>query len=269
MKDRLPLEKLVDELRMSRKYRNLCDQTLKRVAEWAILRYSAKEATKAAKRKLHQVYAAFQHTNDLDSLLSRVESLPNDSDTSAFRAGCFELLRGHTSTAERLPYLEELYSSIWNITGHPSTILDLACGYNPFTVPWMDLSPETKYWAFDIDQRLTSSVNEFFSRQGLPTLAETRDILSDLTHPAADVVFLFKTLPCLEQQRHGSALELLRKLRGRHIVVSYPLSSLSGRDKGMKETYSNQMGLIASSLEVPFTILEFSTEIYFVLSTGA
>ncbi len=263
----VPVENIVANLREAKKYRHLADQTLERVARWALERHpSGRDATKAAKRKLHQVFAAYGQPNDLDTLLGRVVSLPGSADKDALRAGCLDLLRGHASTAERLPYLEQLYPALWSVTGVPNSVLDLACGYNPFTVPWMGLASGAQYRACDIDHRLTAAVNMFLQNQGRLPLAETRDILSDVPDGEADVGLLFKTLPCLEQQMQGSGRDLLSGLRCRHIVVSYPLESLGGRDKGMRRTYTDQMQKLAATLELPVHAVEFPSELYFILS---
>ena len=71
---------VVEHLRQSKKYRDLCDETLVRVADWALLRYpTLKAATKAAKRKLHQVYGAYVGTIDAGRLACLLDELdPND-----------------------------------------------------------------------------------------------------------------------------------------------------------------------------------------------
>jgi len=54
------IERIAELLAAAPKYRNVSPETLSRVAAWASVRYrSDKEILKAAKRKLHQVYAAY------------------------------------------------------------------------------------------------------------------------------------------------------------------------------------------------------------------
>ncbi|HEV7786322.1 MAG TPA: 16S rRNA methyltransferase, partial [Thermoanaerobaculia bacterium] len=54
------VERIAGLLAAAPKYRDVSPETLARVASWASVRYrSDKEILKAAKRKLHQVYAAY------------------------------------------------------------------------------------------------------------------------------------------------------------------------------------------------------------------
>ena len=49
-----------------------------------------------------------------------------------------KLLISHKSTKERLEYYPGLYKSLFNITGKPASILDLACGLNPLSYIYID-----------------------------------------------------------------------------------------------------------------------------------
>jgi 16S rRNA (guanine(1405)-N(7))-methyltransferase len=261
---------IVAELRQARKYRHLDDQTLERVARWALERSpTTREATKTAKRKLHQVFGAYTEADDLRSLQARVAGLPASSEIPTFQVACRELLSGHASTKERLPALEKLYPTLWGLTGCPGSVLDLACGYNPFTLPWMGLDSHAEYRAYDIDHRLTAAINDFLRALGRPPTAETRDVLTNPPDQEVDVVLLFKALPCLEQQVRGAGEQLLRRLRCRHMIVSYPLESLGGRLKGMRTSYSERVRYLAASLSYRVQEVEFPSELYFVLAANS
>ena len=54
----------------------------------------------------------------------------------------------------------------------------------------------------------------------------------------ADIAFMLKLLPVLEAQSTGSGFRLARDLNVRHLVITYPLKSLGGREKGMARHYS-------------------------------
>ena len=69
---------IVHGLKRSRKYAHTCEETLMRVAAWSAERHrSPKEALKAAKRKLHQVYGAYLEPASLRKVAEQVAALPS------------------------------------------------------------------------------------------------------------------------------------------------------------------------------------------------
>jgi 16S rRNA (guanine(1405)-N(7))-methyltransferase len=257
---------IVAELRASRKYRHLCAETLERVAHWALDRHPAKEASAAARRKLHQVFASYCECADLDRLAGRVAALPDPADAEELRTGCRELLANHASTAERLGLLDGLYETLWREIGRPGVVLDLACGYHPFALPWMGLKDSAVYHGCDIDTRLVAAANAFLARLGRSPNVVCKDVLIGMPDCRADVALLLKTLPCLEQQQKDVGPEFLRAIPARHVVVSFPAASLGGRRKGMRVTYDSRMSEIAAQLNVPVRPLEFATETFYLLT---
>jgi len=260
---------VAEGLRQSRKYRWTCDATLLRVAEWAAGRHrSPKEALKAAKRKLHQIYGAYVVPGDLGRIERLIDAIPPEPSGDALRAACRDILACHASTRERLPILDEAYAMLAELPGPVDSVLDLACGLNPFALPWMGLAPDCAYQAWDIDSRLVGAVNRFLGRLGRAPSAECRDVLVDPPDRPADVALLLKTAPCLERQEKGSVLSLLRRLRTRHVVVSFPLRSLGGRDKGMAGNYGRFMDRVIGELCVAAERHDLRTEVFYVLRLG-
>jgi len=257
---------IVAELRRTAKYRDLCEDTLIRIASWAEARYPApKEAIKAAKRKLHQVHGAYLDRAHLDQIRRLVESLPQETSKRALRDACLPILRCHASTRERIGILEDAFPKLLDRIRPVEVILDLACGLMPFALPWMALSPNVRYVPVDINQGLTGLVNLFFQRIGHPQTAACRDILVSPPDIQTDAVFLLKTLPCLEQQEKGSALRLLRKLRTRCALISFPTRSLCGRGKGMPHHYGAFMAGLIRELGVLAERFAYPTEIFYFL----
>ena len=158
---------IVNDLRRTRKYRELCEDTLYRAASWALMRHKTpKEALKAAKRKLHQVYGAYLNGIDFGKLEDWIDNLSSSSSQASLRETCLRILDCHTSTAERVPILDSCFSDLFRETGEPTSILDLACGLNPFALPWMGLSPNISYFAWDVDKRFDFSDERFFYSYG-------------------------------------------------------------------------------------------------------
>ncbi|MDH7569751.1 MAG: 16S rRNA methyltransferase [Armatimonadota bacterium] len=258
------VDQIVAELAQSRRYAFVCPETLRRVATWAAQRYPPRHAAAAARRKLHQVYGAFLAPRAAARVAREVEALPPNPPTGVLEETCRRVLALHASTAERLPLLEGLYPDLF-ASHPPCRVLDLACGLHPFAIPWMGLGKEVCYLAYDIDTRLTTAINTFFAHLGIAGQAVSGDLLVSLPNHPADLVFLLKTLPCLEQQEKGAALRLLSALRAPRIVVSFPARTLGGRDVGMREHYAAFMADLAHALGACTHEVSRPNETFYVL----
>jgi len=252
---------VVAQLRSARKYRHLCDDTLNRMADWALVRHpSAKAAVKAAKRKLHQVYGVYADTVDADAITGAIRRMGDDP-----RPECAEILRHHVSTAERLHILDDVYAALWERTGKPRSVMDLACGLHPFSLPWMGLN-EVRYIACDIDLRVVNCIAAFFGVLGIDGTADCRDLLVNTPQEEADVALILKTLPCLEQQEKDAAYRLLADIRAEKVVVSFPARSIGGRDRGMERHYEDVIQRLVARLTWKIDLLSFPSEVFYVLS---
>lgn len=258
----LLIQRVVDDLRQSRKYRDVCEQTLVRMAEWALVRYpDVKAACKAARRKLHQVYGAYVGQVDVRRIGQALDRL----DAENPRPACAEILRGHVSTAERWGILEDVFPVLWREIGRPDSVMDLACGLNPFALPWMGLDGAA-YYACDIDVPLMACAQRFLDAMDIRGKAECRDLLVSLPEQRVDVALLLKTLPCLEQQEKGAGMRVLQGLDAMHIAVSFPARSIGGRDKGMVAHYDGVIRQVAEALHRQVCTLTFPGETFYVLT---
>ena len=260
------VERAVGRLSQTSKYKHLHRETLERIAAWACARYrSDKEVLKAAKRKLHQVYAAYVIPGTA-ARLARLVAEPGRRHPESLSAICRQAMELHASTAERLPIVEEVYQRIFAVTGSPRRVLDLASGLHPFSLPWMKYREIELYSAMDVDCQLMALMNAFFSTHLPGVLAcECRDILVRPPDQVADVAFLLKTVPCLEQQEKGASLRLLRSLKVRPVVVSFPARSLGGRNKGMEAHYARLADDLVERLGGRAEALRFPGELFYVI----
>ena len=157
------MENLIQKIKQSKKYRNIPEETIARVIEWAMLRAKKeKEIEKVAKNKLHQVYGAYFDQTRIKKIEKALQALEMPITTSNIKATCSKVLRFHASSQERLPLLDEFYSQLFQQLTPPNKIMDLACGLNPFTLPWSLEQCEFFYYDADIDHSSVKLFNQYF-----------------------------------------------------------------------------------------------------------
>jgi len=227
-----------------------------------------KTAVKATKRRLHQVYGAFEWSLNYDDAYERLQLAYKTGLEIEIKAASRDILSLHSSTRERLSLLERFYSEIFQATGQPAALLDLGCGLNPIALPWMGLPAETRYTPIDIDAQRIGFLNRYLALAGRQSLARCQDVLVR-PPPEADVALLLKMSPSLERQESGATLRLLDQVSAPFVVLSYAIKSLGGREKGMLDHYGRQFRDLAADRSWSVTRLVFETELVFVVERRA
>ena len=260
------LDQVVSAVASSKKYHAVCADTIRRIAARELAhRGSVKEATKATKRRLHQVYGAFEEELDADVACQQLGAAYLSGSEAAIKSACRQVLMSHSSTRERLPILDRFYRAIFEASRYPGSILDLGCGLNPLALPWMDLGADLRYTALDIDADRIRFLNRYLALAGLQPRARCQDILVQPPDDEADLALLLKMSPTLERQEAGGTLRLLEQLHAPAIVVSFALKSLGGREKGMQDQYARQFSELARDQAWQIQALVFETELAFVV----
>ncbi len=268
------LDRIVTAVTTSKKYRSICADTIRRIAERELAsRGNVKAAAKATKRRLHQVYGAFEQDFDYEAAYQRLQDAYELDSDDEIKTACRHVMGQHSSTRERLPILDQFYRDIFQITGQPSLLLDLGCGLNPLALPWMDSvppqgsgqTPGVRYVPLDIDADRVHFLNRYLALAGLEPLARCQDILSHPPNDAADVALLLKMSPTLERQDPGATLGLIEQLAAPYIVVSFAIKSLGGREKGMVEHYQQQFLGWLRDRQWPAEKLVFDSELVFIV----
>jgi 16S rRNA (guanine(1405)-N(7))-methyltransferase len=260
------LDRVVAAVASSKKYHAVCADTVRRIAERELThRASLKAATKATKRRLHQIYGAFEQGFDYDQAHQDLEMAYNVGSEGEIKAACLGILGQHSSTSERLPILDSFYQAVFDIAGQPGSILDLGCGLNPLAIPWMGLCPDKQYIALDIDADRVRFLNRYLDLAGFEPLARCQDILAEAPVDRADLALLLKMSPSLERQEPGATLRLLDRLVTPRIVVSFAVKSLGGQEKGMLQAYGRQLPELLRNRKWQIQRLEFDTELVFVV----
>ncbi len=214
-------DEIFAKLCANRKYGDVHPDAIRRAVEDARRRYrKPKDVEKAARERLHGITSAFNGLRGADSV----------DDLEA-------LLALHASTRERLPLarMDSLYRRVFEITGAPESVLDLACGLNP-----LYLLRRCGCRVTGVD--LSRSCVELLSREPGFT-GVWGDLLSEETIPSGrfHIALLFKALPLLERQKAGSAMEIMRRIDAADLIVSFPTRTLGGRGVGMERGYSEWM----------------------------
>ena len=126
---------------------------------------SLKETEKAMREKLHQIIAPYLGDPDYALEEARLAEAAAQGE-DALKEWCLRILFVHTSSRERIPHMELFYRTIFERIGTPESILDTACAFNPFALPWMGLPKETAYHAYDLHTPRVRLLNSFSGHTG-------------------------------------------------------------------------------------------------------
>lgn len=221
----------MSDVMTSKKYRDICPDTVERIyAQERLRRKSEKEADKAARTCLHQITGAFMTADEIRQAERLLQAyLGGDTDALV------KTLRLHSSTRERMQGAEALYGRILAASGHPETVLDLACGLNPLILGGMGLGVS----GVDISGGCVRLVNEWAKACGWKIKAQCADLLCGPALEKADLALMMKLLPVLEQQKKGAAMALMAAVPTPVMAVTFPMRTLGGRKVGMEKHYSD------------------------------
>ncbi len=261
-----PLNDLTAAVLAGPKYAAIVPELARRLAAAELAKgRSPKEALKATRNKLHQVGGAYLGGRmDYPDWADRLAAV--SADPAALQAECRAILAAHASSRERLPILDDFYAAIFAALGPVNSVLDVACGLNPLTLPW--LPPDLTYYGVDIYTDMTAFCDEFRARLGRPGRVWAADVLAQPPDTAVDVAFVFKTLPCLEQVDKDAGRTLLRALNAARLVVSFPVTSLGGRAKGMPANYAARFEALAAAEGWPIQPLNITGELVYLVEKG-
>jgi 16S rRNA (guanine(1405)-N(7))-methyltransferase len=228
-------------------------------------RKTAKEAVKAARSKLHQIGLVYLESPK--PVIADFSTIAQDQihDRAYQKKWVTPYLNQHVSTKERQTFIQVFYEAIFQQLPPVKAVLDLACGLNPLCRPWMPLAAEVPYIGLDIFGDVITLVNTFFQRFGYAGQAALRDVTLDLQADAHQVIFLLKTLPCLEQIEKGIGKKIMAQFKSNPMVVSFPAKSLGGRNIGMVAHYEAYLQSILGSNQELQAALSFSNETVYIL----
>ena len=260
-------DSIIADVLSSRKYRGLGipEATLADLIKHAQAQATdPRDIEHIVREKMHHLIAPYLGDPDYAACRSALDAAFQSGEPEEVKTVCRKILSAHASTRERLPIMEGFYERLFAYTGRPHIILDLACGLHPFSLPWMDLSPDAQYYAYDLHQPRLDAINHFLTLSGLPALAIKQDILIDPPTLKADVAFFFKEAHRFEQRRHGCNREFWQRINAKFLLVSLPTASLTGRHAKSDQ----HRRLVAESITgLPWQVkeIEFENEIVFCI----
>ncbi len=185
---------------------------------------------KSVRESLRKVYGLF----DAEKPRRKRQVLATlAADTSKAR----DALALHQSSRERLPHYLEIYRRIFALTGEPRAILDLGCGYNPYSYDQLGCTP--LYIAVDLPNEALAQIKEFFRKKRVRGLTHGLDLVTEHEKLAelatVDVAFLFKLLDSLETAERNVSAKLLDAVKAEWLVVSFPTVSIGGKKRIPRE----------------------------------
>ncbi len=203
--------------------------------------------------------------------LRRVTGLFSKKQKISISTTPLEFLSLHASTRERLSFYRQLYQQLFTITGKPESILDLGCGLNPFSFPFMKLS-KVQYFAFDVHEEEIKQVESYFHTvhqqhhavTGKARILNLLDIAALGSLPPADLCFMFKITDVLDRGKgHKVTEKVIQAIPANNIVVSFSTKTMSG--KKMTAPRRRWMEWLCQRLGYPYEILEFENETFYVV----
>ena len=262
-------EEFANKILQSRKYRDLHLplETIQDLIEQESQRYpNPKNMQESVRQKLHQLTALYLGDPDYEKALEELRGIQDKADLEAFAE---RMLNAHTSTRERLPYLQAFYQMLFQTVGTPHSILDLACGLNPFALPWMGLNRNVTYYAYDIHLPRVNLLNAFFEKIDFPQAhAEQHDILVNPPTQKAEVAFFFKEAHRMEQRRKSSNRILWEALQVDTLLVSLPTRDI-GKTHNLLERMRNLVMETIQGKNWQVEEILFEDEIVFCIHKGA
>lgn len=176
------------------------------------------------------------------------------------------ILKSHLSTKERYDFYPEIYKKIWKITGKPKSILDLACGMNPFSFEYMNLK-DVNYFAVELSKEDSNFIQNYFNQnKKINGKSKAMNLLNikDFEFPKSDIAFIFKFLDPAIIKNKKFAEQFLKKIPAKYIIVSFSTETIS--KKPMRNPRRKWFENICKNLDFEIKkILEFKNEIFYVI----
>jgi 16S rRNA (guanine(1405)-N(7))-methyltransferase len=265
----MELTQILKQVKSHKKYSSLADEIvleeiknyLKKNPDEKLNKLMIKEI----RSNLHKLYSTYSSKkNKRNKLLEELRLNPNNLEIIK------KILKTSVSAKERLDSYPKIYSEIFNITGKPKSILDLGCGLNPLSFPYMNLN-QLIYHAYDIDEQDIGFLNKYFKlmkSQGLNGKAEilnVRDFSKISKLPSADIIFLWKIIDLIDINNHKPSEELIKILipKSKFLVASFATRTIT--KKFMKFPNRKWFELMLTRIGLKYKTFSIKNEVFYVV----
>jgi 16S rRNA (guanine(1405)-N(7))-methyltransferase len=261
----LDVDKVFNIVRASPKYRAIAQEFVQAIT----MREGPKEHSQAAavkrvKRRLHQVVGAYVGRRpDYEGWLTQLREAAPGPELSAVVRG---IMLNHVSTRERLRSCPDFYERIFEGISPPRIVADLGCGLGPLARGSMPIPADAMLACYDVVPEMLTFLVEALPIMGFPATGGVWDLLLGLPPIKADIVLLLKVLPCLSHADPDIGRRLLTALDAPVVIVSYPIASIGGRQRGMATFYDHQFKQLMRGLSYVFELLPLGGELVYRLS---
>ncbi|MBL7051979.1 MAG: hypothetical protein ISS01_02725 [Nanoarchaeota archaeon] len=216
---------LLEQIKDKKEFRKLSEDLISRVLVKVSEKYDVtdkkdqKKIVKETRARLRDLYSAFRMRN-----FSKKEKYLEEMKDWEDKEICKKILQVHLSTRERAEYYDDVYMKIRKYVDFKS-VLDLGCGLNVFSMPWMG---RVDYYGIDVNQEDVDFCNSYLEKFGLRGAIRWGDVLSFDNHLKSEVCFMFKVLEGFESLERGFTEKLFEKISSPYIVASFATRSLGG-----------------------------------------
>ncbi len=262
------LTAVITAIKQSKKYKDTSEDTIRDLAQTALKQHKKpKAAIKAVRKRLHSIMAPYLGDPDYQTMAVSLEEAFQRGDSDEIKQLCLDILNDHLSNRERVPIMEAFYEQIWEITGKPQRVMDIACALNPLAFLWMGLPISTQFFAYDIHEPRISFINHYFELQGLAPLAKVQDVALEPITEQADVALFLKEMPRFARNYPGQERPLLESIQAEWLVLSYPTVSTHG-GRNLTNRYREFMQKLVEGHDWPITELLFEGELVCCVHKG-
>lgn len=259
------IDALCREIAQSPKYRRISVETIRDVASRKSHR-NRRQLVKSVRETLHRVLSTYHLADGLDSAVAEVVAAVHDGQgDDRVRHACRRVLDKHMTSHERMPLLElGYYRRVFETTGVPATIADMASALHPFEYRWMELPATTRYRAYDNNRDLAEAAGRYLGAEGVGRGIWSDVLVEELAEPV-DLAFFLMTYHCLENRRSGAGWQVVAQTRAQWMAVSLPTRNFGGRTRKefakLGDTFRDRLG----SAEMYYEEHDWSTETLFLI----
>tara|TARA_Y100000310_G_C20530708_1_gene738293 strand:+ start:120 stop:1004 length:885 start_codon:yes stop_codon:yes gene_type:complete len=286
------LEKIAEEIRKSKKFsklgidylisilkRNLqLDKKVnKLVQEEQYLNFRSskhyKAFLKSIKKFLHDTYSVYQ-IRDVSKKDRIYHDILKSKDKNNLLQLHVDMLHCHSSTRERKNEYETIYRNIFAVCGKPKNILDVGCGINAFSLPFIGFR-DFKYVCCDSVKEDLKLIDDYLNKVG-PSFGFkgksffinifVEDFLKKISKIKSDVCFLFKMTDMLDygKKTHKKTEDFLRNVNSKFVVVSFPTKTVS--NKKMRVPRRKWFEIMCNRLKYGYDYFEIENECFYIVN---